>query len=60
MTDIERKYFTTSDYNKVASDILDAKIKQKTVDKKSDISDHANNSYLSTLATKPELKVKKR
>ena len=27
--DIEGKYFTTADYNKFASDILDVKIKQK-------------------------------
>ena len=27
ITDIERKYFTTSDYNKFTSDILDAEIK---------------------------------
>ena len=30
--DIESKYFTTADYNKFASQILDAQIKQKRKD----------------------------
>ena len=35
--DIERKYFSTTDYNKFISDILDVKIKQKELVSKSDI-----------------------
>ena len=35
--DIERKYFSTTDYNKFTSDILDVKIKQKELVSKSDI-----------------------
>ena len=35
--DIEGKYFTTADYNKFTSDILDVKIKQKELVNKSDI-----------------------
>ena len=31
ISDIEGKYFTTSDYNKLRSDIFDAKIKQKNI-----------------------------
>ena len=31
--DTEGKYFTTSDYNKFMSDILDARIKTKLIDK---------------------------
>ena len=53
----EGKYFTSSDYNKFASDILDAKIKQKELANKSDISNLVKNSDL--LATKAELKAKK-
>ena len=52
----EGKYFTNSDYNKFASDILDAKIKQKELANKSDISNLVKNSDL--LATKAELKAK--
>ena len=52
----EGKYFTSSDYNKFASDILDAKIKQKELANKSDISNLVKNSDL--LATKAELKAK--
>ena len=54
------KYFTTSDYNKFTSDILDAKIKQKELINKSHISNLVRNSdfntKLATLATKTELK----
>ena len=35
--DIEGKYFTTADYNKFTSDILDVKIKGKELVNKSDI-----------------------
>ena len=37
-SDTEIKYFNTADYNKFTSDILDAKIKQKELVNKSDIS----------------------
>ena len=59
--EIKRKYFTTSAYNKFKSDILDAKIKQKELVNKSDISNLIKNSgliiKLTTLATKAKLKV---
>ena len=45
---IEGKYFTTSDYNKCKSRILDAKIKQKELVNKSDISSLVKNSNLNT------------
>ena len=35
--DIEGKYFTTADYNKFKSNIVDAKIKEKKLVNKSDI-----------------------
>ena len=54
-----KKYFTTSDNNKFTSDILDAKMKEKELDDKSNISNLAKNSDLNTnlktLATKAEL-----
>ena len=60
--DIEDKYLTTSDYNKFTNEILDAKIKNKKLVNKSDISGFMNNSDLNkrvgTLATKAKLKVK--
>ena len=46
ISDIEGRYFTASDYNKFISDILDAKIKQKALVKKSDISNLLKNSDL--------------
>ena len=56
--DIERKYFTTTDYNKFTSDTLDVKIKQKNLVEESDISYLVNNTDLNTklsiLATKAE------
>ena len=56
-----KKYFTTSDYNKCTSKILDAKIKEKVLANKSNISNLVKNSDLNTkltaLATKAELKV---
>ena len=57
---IEGKYFTTSDYNKFMSDILDAKIKEKELLNKSNISNLIKNSGLNlklkTSARKAELK----
>ena len=50
--DTEGKYFTTADYSKFTSDILDARIKQKELVGKSEL-----NTKLTTLATKGELKV---
>ena len=40
--DIERKYFSTTDYNKFTSDVLDVKIKQKELVNKSDIDKKTN------------------
>ena len=40
--DIERTYFSTTDYNKFTSDILDVKIKQKELVNKSDIDKKTN------------------
>ena len=61
MSEIERKYFTNSSYNKFASDILHAKIKQKELVNKSNICNLVKNSdlntTLATLPTKEELKV---
>ena len=57
----EKEYFTTADYNRFTSEPLDAKIKEKEIVNKSDISNLVKNSdlntKLSTLATKAELKV---
>ena len=57
---VECKYFTTSDYNKFTNEVIDNKIKEKELVKKSDISGFINNSELdkkiATLATKAELK----
>ena len=44
MIEIEGKYFTTSDYNKFMSDILDAEIKYKEIVNRSDISNLVENS----------------
>ena len=58
ISDIEAKYFTT-DYNKVTSEILETKIKQKGFVDKSSISNLVKGSDLNTkfatLATKAEL-----
>ena len=56
---IEKKYFTTFDYNKLTKKKkkLDAKIKQKKLVDQSDISNFKNsdlNTKLATLATKVE------
>ena len=60
ITDIEGKYFTTSDYDKFTNDILNAKIKLKELVNKSNISNLVKNSdlntKLATIATKTELK----
>ena len=62
ISDIESKYFTTSDYNKFTNEIIDNKIKEKELVKKCDISGFRNNSVLNkeitTPATKAELKAK--
>ena len=44
ISDREKKYFTTSDYNKLTKDVLDAKITNKELADKSDISGFINNS----------------
>ena len=58
--DIESKYFTSVDYNKINSQTIDAKIKQKKLIDKSAIARFINNVDLdkkvATLATKTELK----
>ena len=58
--DIEKKYFTASDYNKFKNDMINVKIKQKELVNKYDIFKFVNNSDLdnkvATLATKVELK----
>ena len=58
--DNEKKSFTTSDYNKFTKEILDAKIKEKGLVDKSDISNFIKNSDLNTkpaaLATQAKLK----
>ena len=41
--DIEGTYFSTVDYNRFASEIFDAKIKQKELDYKSDVSNLEKN-----------------
>ena len=58
--DIEKKYFTTADYNKFTNETFDANIKQKELVNNSDMSNIKKNSdlniKLATLATKAELK----
>ena len=60
ISDIEKKYFTTSYQNKFANEMLDAKIRNKELVDKSDINKFIINSDLDkkieTLATKAELK----
>ena len=59
-SEIDKKYFTTSDYNKFTSDILHAKIKQKELISKFNISNLVKGSdlniKLAILPTKAELK----
>ena len=43
MSGSERKYFTTSDYNKFTSKILDTKINEKELVNKANISEFLNN-----------------
>ena len=56
ISEIEEKYFTTFDYNKFTSNILDAKVKQKELVNRSNISNLVKkfelNAKLTTLATK--------
>ena len=60
ISDIEKKYFTTFDYNKFMRDILDGKIKEKELVNKFNISNLIKNfdlnAKLATLARKAELK----
>ena len=57
ISDVEKKYFITLDYNIFTREILDAKIKKRV--NKSDLSGFMNNSDLdkkiATLVTKAEL-----
>ena len=46
ISDIERKYFNMSDYNKFTRDILDAKIKEQELVDKSAITGFINNADL--------------
>ena len=63
ISDKKGRNFTVSDYNKFTSDILDAKIKQKELVNKSDISILVKNSdldtKLGTLARKANIKAGK-
>ena len=63
ISDIEKKYLTTFDYNKFTSEIIDAKIKEKRLVNKSDffnlVKQSDLNTKLATLATKAELKAEK-
>ena len=56
LSDVDAKYFTTSDYYTFTDEILNAKINQKELVNKSDISVFINKSELDkkigTLATK--------
>ena len=60
ISDIEKKYLTTSDYNKYTKDIVNAKIRQKELARKSIIYNIVKKSDLNTklaaLATKIKLK----
>ena len=62
LVEVEGKYFSSCDYNKFSTVILDAKIKQKGLVNKSDISNLVKNSVLNTklaiLSAKAELKAK--
>ena len=56
--DIESKYFTTTDYKKITSQTIEAKIKQKRLVDKSAIAGFISNGELdkrvATLATEAE------
>ena len=51
MTDIEKKYFSTADYDRFTSETLDAKIKQKEFVNNSDMSNLVRNFDLNTKRT---------
>ena len=51
ISETEKEYFTTSDYNKFTSNTLDAKITQKKL-----INEYDLNEKLKSLATKEEIK----
>ena len=61
ISDIGKKYFTTSDYNKFTNDILDTKIKNKKLVNEFHISVLINNTGLDEkikkLTAKEEVKV---
>ena len=62
ISDIETKYFNTSDYNKFMSEILDTKMKEKRLVNKSNISNPLKDFDLNTKLTtsaKKGLKAKK-
>ena len=60
ISDIESKYFTTCGYNKLTNEIIDNKIHEKQLAKKSDFYGFTNNTNLgqalATIATKVGLK----
>ena len=62
MSDIENKYITTADYNKVTKDKVANNIKSKNLVDKSVIAEFINNAEVdkkvATLATIAELKAK--
>ena len=64
MSGIKGKYVTTSDYNKITSDKLDAKIKQKELVNKSDISSHVKKFWIKhktcTISKKSRIKSRAR
>ena len=57
---MEKKYFTTADYNKFTSNIIDTKITQKKLVNESGLDEKiktlARKEEMKTLATKAELK----
>ena len=63
ISDIEKKYFITSDYNKFTRDTFSVKIREKKLVDKSAIAGFIGNDDLikkvGTLATKVEIKAKK-
>ena len=56
ISEIEKKYFITSDYNKFTNEILDKEIKQKELVNKPNISNSDLNTKLGILETKVEFK----
>ena len=63
LSEIESQCFTTSDYNKFTNEIIDNKIKERKLVKKSDISRFIDSTNLdkkiATLTTEPEFKAEK-